>query len=254
MIKLITLLKEIETEQSIIAKLSPEDKQKYEQALAILQDETLEESVMDKLKKLGLSAAVITALSITPQLSKAEKAPLDQLTGKSTTTQTVSTVKTNPNFWVKDTNDIKKVQSLFKIYRMWTLERWKNNLAHIIDTTKFYKDLTPEERGNIEASYMSKAKKTDIDGLNGQYTSTFVFPDAFLRDLDAGTTTNLGMKGNEALKASLKAAKGTLDVEQLKEWNDFVKWMKSIKASGNSKMDNKEFSDKILQQYKELNK
>jgi hypothetical protein len=71
-------------------KLTPEEQKDYNKALAILKDDTLDEGIMDKLKKLGLSATVIAALLASPQLSQAQKAPLDQLSGKPTTTQTVT--------------------------------------------------------------------------------------------------------------------------------------------------------------------
>ena len=82
MIKLMDLLLEV--------KLSPKEQEDYNKALAILKDETLDEGIKDKLKKLGLSATVIAALLASPQLSQAQKAPLDQLSGKSTITQQVT--------------------------------------------------------------------------------------------------------------------------------------------------------------------
>lgn len=86
MIKLIALLKEIEAEQAAIAKLTPEEKEQYNQALALLQDDTLDEGLKDSLKKLGLSAAVILALAATPLKGTAQKAAVDDLKAQITST------------------------------------------------------------------------------------------------------------------------------------------------------------------------
>jgi hypothetical protein len=227
-------------------KLSPDEQEQYKQALAVLKDETLEEGIMDKLKKLGLSATVIAALLASPQLTQAQKSPLEDL-AKQQTTQTVSVSKPNPNFWVKDTNDIKRVQNLFKAYRWWTLAQWKKDKAVIIDTTKFYSQMTPNERKSIEARYMKDAPETQEDGKNGQFTSKFVFPRAFLNDLNTGNISNLGIEGNNALQIVNKVG---ITVDQMNDWNDFVKWMKNKGASGNSEMDRENYRNKILQQYK----
>jgi hypothetical protein len=237
MIKLMDLLLEV--------KLSPDEQEQYQQALAVLKDETLEEGIMDKLKKLGLSATVIAALLASPQLTQAQKTPLQQL-AKQQTTQTVSVSKTNPNFWVKDTNDIKRVQNLFKAYRWWTLAQWKINKAVIVDETKFYSQMTPAERKSIEARYMKDAPETEEDGKNGQFTSKFIFPGAFLEDLNTGNIANLGLEGNKALEIVNKVG---ISVDQMKDWNDFVKWMKEKGASGSPEMNRENYRNKILQQY-----
>ena len=237
MIKLMDLLLEV--------KLSPDEQEQYKQALAILQDDTLDEGIMDKLKKLGLSATVIAALLAAPQLSQAQKSPLKDLAKQ--TTQTISTSKTNPNFWVSDTSDIKRIQNLFKAYRWWTLAQWKQNKAVIIDTTKFYSQMTPNERKSIETKYMKDAPETEEDGKNGQFTSKFIFPGAFLKDLSTGNIENLGLEGNKSLEIVNKVG---ITVDQMKDWNNFVKWMKDKGASGNSEMNHEDYRNKILQQYK----
>ena len=79
MIKLIDLLKEVQTEQEITAKLSPEELEQYQQAIELLSSEKLDEGIEDKLKKLGLKAAVIAALLGTPTLSPAQKAPVKDI-------------------------------------------------------------------------------------------------------------------------------------------------------------------------------
>ena len=72
MIKLIDLIKE----SSAVTKLSPEEKDKYQQALDLLQNDTLDEGIKDSLKKLGLTAAVIAALLASPNISQAQKSQL----------------------------------------------------------------------------------------------------------------------------------------------------------------------------------
>lgn len=236
MIKLMDLLLE--------AKLSPKEQEQFSDALAILKDDTLDEGIMDKLKKLGLSATVIAALLATPQLSQAQKEPLKDL-AKQTAIATQAT-KTNPNFWVKDTSDIKKVQNLMQAYRWWTLGKWKKDEAYIISDVKYSK-LSDKEKKDIENKYMKAVPETKEDGKNGQFTSQFIFPDAFLKDLSTGNIENLGIEGNNALQIVNKVG---LTPNEMKEWNNFVGWMKSKGESGNSKMNNQEHRDNVLQQYK----
>lgn len=183
MIKLVTLLKEIETEQSIIAKLSPEDKQKYEQALAILQDETLDEGVKDSLKKLGLSAAIIGALLATPSLGAAQKAAVKDLKAQTSITTM------NPS----DPTDIK----------------------------------------NVDSNYMKWALGTSDDGILGQYTSQFKFPNARLKVDDK--IIQLGLKDNTTLDVISNFDKGKMD-----QWNKFVDWMKASKVNGKTISGNPE--------------
>ena len=41
---------------------------------------------------------------------------------------------------------------------------------------------------------------TDVDGINGFFTSQFEFPGAFLKDLNSGKVSNLGISGNDVLQ------------------------------------------------------
>jgi len=238
MIKLMDLLLEV--------KLSPKEQEQYKQALAILQDETLDEGIKDSLKKLGLSAAVIAALMASPQLSQAQKDVVSNLKGQ--TTMTAST-KTNPNFWIKvnDTNDIKKIQTVIKAYKKYVLALWKNDKAYINNIEKYYSQMTPEEQKVQEKRFMSIQEKTDVDGLNGEFTSKFQFPGAFLKDLNTGNIKSLGLEGNEVLQLFNKSG---LTTQQMAEWNQFVKWMVEKKYAGDKKMNNFKFSNDVLQQYK----
>jgi cell division protein ZapA (FtsZ GTPase activity inhibitor) len=180
MIKLMDLLLEV--------KLSPEEQEQYIQALAILQDKTLDEGIKDSLKKLGLTAAVIAALMASPQLSQAQKSIVSDLKSQIT----------------------------------------------MVDTTR---------TGDIRTG-------TDVDGINGFFTSQFQFPTAFLKDLNSGKVTNLGYEGNEALQ---KVNESGISVQQMAQWNNFVKWMESKGYSGSKDMDNIEFSKKVLEEYKIVN-
>jgi hypothetical protein len=228
------------------AKLTPDQQKEFDQALAILKNDTLDEGVMDKLKKLGLSATIIAALLASPQLTQAQKEPLKDLS-KQSITQTVSTTKTNPNFWIKDSTDIKKIQNLMKAYRLYTIAKWKNNEVYIINQDKKYKDLSPAERAKIEATYMSPTEKTDADGINGEYTSQFIFPGSFLEDLNKGTIANLGIEGNTALKIVNQVGVST---NRMKDWNTYGKWMRENGYAGNKKMNGIDYSEDVLRQYK----
>jgi len=182
MIKLMDLLLEV--------KLSPEEQEQYKQALAILQDEILDEGIKDSLKKLGLSAAVIMALMASPQLSSAQKDIVSDLKAQTTittpTTTTVSDTRTG----------------------------------------------------------------TDVDGINGYFTSQFEFPTSFLKNLNSGKIKNLGYEGNEALQ---KVNEAGISVQQMAQWNNFKKWMVSKGYSGTKKMDNVKYSTEKLEEYKQEN-
>lgn len=91
---------------------------------------------------------------------------------------------------------------------------------------------------------------TDVDGINGLYTSQFSFPKAFLKNLNTGKVSDLGLDGNKALQ---KVNESGLTIQQMAEWNNYVKWMQSKGFSGNKKMDNIEFSENVLEQYKKEN-
>jgi hypothetical protein len=197
-----------------------------------------------------LGAAAIAASTLAGGSAKAATPSADSTNTKSAITKTTSTVKTNPNFWVKDTNDIKKVQNLFKAYRLWTLAQWKKDRALIINHTKYYSQLTPIERESIEKSFMKDAPETTEDGKNGQYTSRFIFPDAFLKDLNNNTITNLGLEGNEALKVVNKVG---ITTNQMREWNAFVDWMKTKGISGTPDMNHEDVRNDVLKQYKGAN-
>jgi hypothetical protein len=246
MIKLIDLLKEIQDEKV----LKPKEQEIVDDILGSLQEgmfDNVLNKIKDYAKKGAITATILASLMAAPNFTDAQKTTIKDVVK---TEMSSATTKTNPNFWVKDTNDIKKVQDIFKVYKAWTLNLWKNNKSTIIDSTKFYKDMTPAERENIESRYMTNASKTDVDGLNGQYTSGFIFPHQFLRDLDAGTIVSVGVKGNEELNKLLQTAKSTVTIDQLIEWNNFVNWMKEKGYSRSSKMNSIDFSNKVLQQYK----
>jgi hypothetical protein len=91
---------------------------------------------------------------------------------------------------------------------------------------------------------------TDVDGINGSFTSQFIFPGAFLKDLNSGKITNLGLEGNNALS---KVNESGVSVQQMAEWNNYVKWMKDKGYSGDKKMDRAGFSENVLDQYKQEN-
>ena len=91
-------------------------------------------------------------------------------------------------------------------------------------------------------------KGTDIDGINGLYTSQFKFPEAFIRSQDK--IRNLGVSGNTILQ---KLNSVNLDSSKMNQWNKYVDWLKSKGYSGNSQMDHITFSDKALAEYKKDN-
>jgi hypothetical protein len=254
MIKLIDLLKE----SSAIAKLSPEEKDKYQQALDLLQNDTLDEGIKDSLKKLGLTAAVIAALLASPNISQAQKSQLKDITPTEMTSKSDTATgtqvdgkngkftsqfafpkaflinlntgkiknlgldgndilqqinkakvsvqqmaewnnfvgwmsskgysgsskmdqtkfsenvleqyrKENPNFWVKDSNDIKKIQDVIKAYRKYVIAVWKLGedgarkkgftTAADIELGGIEQDSTnPEEVKQVELRFMPWAK------------------------------------------------------------------------------------------------
>ena len=132
MIKLIDLLENkislSPEEKKIASKLATqEEREQYIKALAVLhkdKEESLEEglgdNLKDELKKLGLKAAVITALLGTPSVTSAQKTDLKNI--KPAVTQTVDK-KTNADTLYK--KDIQKVQAAIKVYRYYSINDWK---------------------------------------------------------------------------------------------------------------------------------
>ena len=92
---------------------------------------------------------------------------------------------------------------------------------------------------------------TDVDGINGYFTSQFEFPTAFLKDLNSGKVTNLNLQGNDALQKVND--KKIITIKQMAEWNNFVKWMKSKGYSGTKQMNNIKFSEGVLNEYRQEN-
>ena len=243
MLKLVDLLKEEENKPT--EKLTPKELVIYNKALALLQSEedVLEEGLKDSLKKLGLTAAIAASLLASPGITSAQKAAIQQ--ASATTSQTAPTSDiysgnpkmdaksyrdnvlkkykaTNPKFWVSSDSDVAKVQDAIKVYRAWTLQQWREGKAQIVGVE--YSKASPEERAQIESKFMAAVPKTEQDGKNGQFTSQFRFPGAFLKDLNSGEVLNLGIEGNKLMG---QAAGNLITVDQMKEWNSFVEWMKN---------------------------
>jgi hypothetical protein len=186
MIKLVTLLKEIEAEKN----LSKQDKDKLEQARKLLatldnvQEGTLSEDkitdVGNKLKKIGLSAALLALLAI-PSSTSAQKKAID--IAKAGTTQTIGQkeVAMNPN----DPADVK----------------------------------------NVDSNYMKWVLGTSDDGILGQYTSQFKFPNARLET--DNKIIQLGLEDNKTLDIISNFDKGKMN-----QWNKFVDWMVASKIDG----------------------
>ena len=103
------------------------------------------------------------------------------------------------------------------------------------------------ELKDIAQTTMTTMKGTSVDGIVGQFTSQFKFPNAFLKDLDAGTTKDLGTQGNEAMSSIRGSKIGKVEMDQ---WNDFVSWMKEKGYSGKAEMDHVDFSGKVLNDYR----
>jgi hypothetical protein len=91
---------------------------------------------------------------------------------------------------------------------------------------------------------------TDVDGINGYFTSQFEFPTAFMHDINSNKILDLGIQGNEVTKIINSTG---LSVKQMGEWNNFVKWMKSKGYSGTKQMNNIKFNEKVLDEYKQKN-
>lgn len=247
MSKLAYLIKEVQEERQSIAKIE----ELLGRPLTEAELEELDLKQAAKKARNFLGAAAIAASTLGGGTAKAATPSGDSTNIKPTAvTKTVNTIKTNPSFWVKDTNDIKRVQNLFKAYRLWTLAQWKRDRALIVNDKKYYSQLSPDERKSIENSYMKDAPETKEDGKNGQFTSKFIFPEAFLHDLNTGRIEKLGLEGNEAYNIVNKVG---ITINQMKEWNAFVNWMKTNGISGTTNMNHEDFRDQVLQQYKGAN-
>jgi hypothetical protein len=246
MVKLIDILREVAAEQNI--KIPPGKEAEVAQAKELLASlENLGEGALDegkiedigrKLKKLGLSVALLTALA-GPSITTAQQTAINFAKEPTAVTATVGK-------W-QGSKDIKKIQNLMKAYRLYTIAKWKNDKVYIINQDKKYSQLSDEEKESIESRYMKVVPETGEDGRNGEYTSQFTFPGSFLEDLNNGTITNLGIEGNAALKIVNQVG---LTTDQMKDWNSFVKWMKGKGYAGKSDMNKEGFSKKVFDEYK----
>jgi len=204
------LLKEIEAEQSIIAKLSPKDKEDYYKALAILQDETLDESLKDSLKKLGLSAAVILALAATPLKGTAQKAAVNDLKAQTTITQSVTQTSISPQEkaswdtfqrWLESKGYAGNDKMNNDVFREKVLNQYKKETGVNAPDTDFVKELQQfqidsrndiiktVEAGKATVKYdykkrgwdgfqpevLSMDKRGGVDGKIGEETSKYFF-------------------------------------------------------------------------------
>ena len=96
---------------------------------------------------------------------------------------------------------------------------------------------------------------TDTDGINGEYTSQFTFPKAFMT-----LTISLVGKPVEVIKSALGLAGSStllsivqnynITIPQMEAWNEFQTWMKGKKYSGNKSMNTKPFSKNVWSEYK----
>ena len=210
----------------------------------------VEQLHQEQLDEAGVKDIALGATMAASSIFGGAKAQSKIPTDKPAITQAQSTHKTNPNFWVKATNDsvnsdIKKVQTAIKAFRAYTIGQWKKGKVVIMDT--WYDELTPAEAANIESRYITDATHTDEDGKNGKFTSKFIFPKAFLIDLNTNKIADLGIDGNKAMSL---IAQSQLSVKDMAEWNEFVKWMADQGVSGEEEMNHAPFRNKILVTYK----
>lgn len=99
---------------------------------------------------------------------------------------------------------------------------------------------------------------TDLDGINGFYTSQFQMPVDMWTGIQEGKTvtdvTKLKARWGESANAELLALiqSSTLTEAQLFEWNDFQKWMSGNKYSSSKLMNNKSYSKNVWSEYKKI--
>jgi hypothetical protein len=200
------------------------------------------------IEELGAKDIALGAAMAASSMFGGAKAQSKIPTDKPATTQQVTKGKTNPNFWVKDTNDIKSVQKAIKDYRVFSIARWKKGRQGIKMSGQEMNPGNPEDVDRVEKNYMLWCLGTSEDGKNGKYTSQFEFPGAFLEDKDTKEREDLGLKGNKQMTST--SSSSGITVQQMKEWNDYVKWMKDNGYSGKEDMDHADFRDNVLKQYK----
>jgi len=200
------------------------------------------------IEELGAKDIALGAAMAASSMFGGAKAQSKIPTDKPAITQQVTKGKTNPNFWVKDTNDIKSIQKAIKDYRAFSIARWKKGKQVIHMSGQEMNPGKPEDVDRVEKNYMLWCLGTSEDGKNGKYTSQFEFPGAFLEDKDTKEREDLGLKGNKQMTST--SSSSGITVQQMKEWNDYVKWMKDNGYSGKEDMDHADFRDNVLKQYK----
>jgi hypothetical protein len=177
---------------------------------------------------------------------------------------------TNPRFYCRKTNEqpiiIKQISeedykrlSNTPLYQTTYIGIYNNKNQSPVDANKqlpglelYLKD-SDVEGGAIPQNQTQPPPNrigTDLDGINGFYTSQFTFPKAFLINLNTGNVKNLGLKGNTVLE---KVNEAGITVQQMAEWNNFVGWMDQRGYTKNKNMDHKPYSKNVWEQYKKEN-
>ena len=206
-----------------------------------------------QLEEVGVKDIALGAAMAASSIFGGAKAQSKIPTDKPAITQQASVGNINPKFWVqttdKETNpDIQKIQQVIKAYRLYTIERWKlgdKSQITMGKDTMNYKN--PEDIKRVESNFMLWCLGTGEDGKNGFYTSQFEFPTAFLRDVNKGTMENLGLAGNDILTLINNSS---ITVKQMAEWNNYVKWMKDKGYAGDKRMNQADFRNEVLKEYK----
>ena len=88
---------------------------------------------------------------------------------------------------------------------------------------------------------------TQVDGIIGQFTSQFKFPDFYLDDEPHKIFKDFDIEGN---KIMMNIINKRLSVKHMHDWNDYTEWLKSKHYAGDPKMDHFEYSNKTLGEYK----
>jgi hypothetical protein len=98
---------------------------------------------------------------------------------------------------------------------------------------------------------------TPVDGIIGSITSQFKFLSPEREETKVSSPTKgtpsviTKTKVPQTLDQIKQFIKTDLTIEQMKQWNDFVDWMKSKGISGDIKMDKEGVDKKVLEFYKD---
>jgi len=129
--------------------------------------------------------------------------------------------------------------------------------ASIFGGSKAQAQNTPlQQLAKQPTTQTTKRVGSSVDGIVGEYTSKYLFPlksSDTLKSIskvngEVVSATKTGGKTSHKMTISTASDHG-ISMDQMLQWNDFVRWMKSKGYAGSPKMNNTSYSWNVVDEY-----